>query len=96
MSSHCRVSTKRVIETRWPARSDAVKAVHINHNAIISVSLDIYNDNHYKLQVSGLKKYGAALFSIFQSKLLERCNHHSKTLNDLILSTTFGIILLLF
>lgn len=90
MSSRCEISVKRVVETRWSARADAVKALHKNHSTLLSLLSNMSLDSNEKAATKAealnlfkkLNNFETALLTIMWAKLLERCNATSKSLED--------------
>lgn len=88
--NRCKISLKRLSDTRWSARADAVAALKLNYKAIIDIFSAIANDqdekpitkNEASALLKKMQKFEPALLTTIWCKILERVNATSKALQD--------------
>ncbi|GBL90280.1 hypothetical protein AVEN_130380-1 [Araneus ventricosus] len=83
-------NVKRISDTRWSARADAVAALNLNYKEIQKSLIEIGEHANekpvYKLEAKSLARifdeYETALLTVIWDKLLQRINSVSKYLQD--------------
>lgn len=98
----CKCSVKRLVETRWSARFEAVNALHKNYKAIKQIFFHLSNNtaekpavrNEAKALYNKMDTFEIALLTSIWTRILERVNATSKTLQTMDLNVSFGVELM--
>ena len=93
---------KKRCNTRWSARHDSIHALNQNYKSILNLLLNFVHDKNEKpltrteaLSLSKkLQRFETRFLTVIWSKLLERVNAVSKTLESPSLNLTSGVQLL--
>lgn len=93
---------KRVSDTRWSARADAVLALRTNYMEVKDALTEISNDENQKslakleskALLKKMEKYDTALMTVLWNTVLQRMNATSKSLqkSDLCLTTAVALL----
>lgn len=102
LKERCKSSVKRLIETRWSARFDAVNALLKNYRAIKHIFFQLSNNideksavrNEAKALHNKMDSFETALLTLIWARILERVNATSKTLETVDLNVSFGVELM--
>lgn len=98
----CDLLPKRLSDTRWSARHDATRSLNQNYKHIYDILVKFSQDENEKpltrnealALVKKMKKFETTFLTVIWSKLLERIDATSKTLQDPTLNLTSAVQLL--
>lgn len=102
LSEKCKFSLKRLSDTRWSARYDAVFALYLNYKSVVEIFSNMAQDNNEKPKTRSealslgnkMGEFETVLMTVMWPKILGRVNATSKSLEDPKLNICKGIDLL--